>query len=286
MTNSKIIFVTGGTGNQGGAVAKNLSFQGFSVKVLTRNLGSAKAQNLSKLNIQLVKGDLNNSDTYREYLKDIYGIFSVQSFENGIDKEISQGIALATIAKEHNVKHFLYSSVAGAGPNTGVAHIDSKSGIENHIRQIGLPFTIIRPTSLYENFLIPQVKRGILNGKLVQPVHKNTILQYIASDSIGKVAVKVFRDSDQYFGKTLVLATEQLNAEEVAVLFSEVLDRPVKYKKLPAAITRLFLGKSVYKMFKWMDQESRFFSADVNATRKEFPGLLDLKTWITNNFCA
>ena len=286
MTNNKIIFVTGGTGNQGGAVAKNLSFQGFTVKVLTRNLSSMKAQNLSKLNIQLVKGDLNNSDTYREYLKDIYGIFSVQSFENGIDKEIRQGIALATIAKELNVKHFLYSSVAGAGLNTGVAHIDSKSGIENHIRQIGLPFTIIRPTSLYENFLIPQVKRGILNGKLVQPVDKNTILQYIASDSIGKVAIKVFQNSEQYFGKTLVLATEQLNAEELAVLFSEVLDRQVKYKKLPAVITRLFLGKSVYKMFKWMDKESRFFSADVNATRKDFPGLLDLKTWITNNFRA
>ncbi len=39
----------------------------------------------------MVKGDLNNADTYRQHLRDIFGIFSVQSFENGVNKEISQG---------------------------------------------------------------------------------------------------------------------------------------------------------------------------------------------------
>ncbi|MEP6627357.1 MAG: NmrA family NAD(P)-binding protein, partial [Ginsengibacter sp.] len=64
MTNDKIILVTGGTGNQGGAVARNLVRQGFTVKVLTRNTNSSKAQILKKLNIELVKGDLNNADSY------------------------------------------------------------------------------------------------------------------------------------------------------------------------------------------------------------------------------
>jgi hypothetical protein len=36
----------------------------FTVKALTRNPDLAKAQILKKLNIQLVKGDLNNGDTY------------------------------------------------------------------------------------------------------------------------------------------------------------------------------------------------------------------------------
>ena len=161
MINNKTIFVTGGTGKQGGAVASNLALKGFTVKVLTRNTTSAKAQILKKLNIQLVKGDLNNVDTYREHLKDVYGIFSVQTFENGIEKEIKQGIALATLAKEFGVMHFLYSSVVGAQLNTGVPHIDSKFKIEKYIRQLGLHFTIIRPTSLSENFLLPQVKNGI-----------------------------------------------------------------------------------------------------------------------------
>ena len=284
MTNNKTIFVTGGTGKQGGAVAINLLQAGFTVKVLTRNIDSAKALVLKKLNIELVKGDLNNADTYREHLKNMYGIFSVQTFENGVEKEINQGVTLATIAKELGVKHFLYSSVAGANLNTGVPLMDSKMKIENHIKQTGLPFTIIRPTSLYENFLIPQVKKGILKGKLVQPINSDTIQQYVAADDIGKVAVKIFLNSDLYLGKTIPLATEQLNAREVADIFSAVLNKKMEYKKLPVLITRLFMGKDLYKMFKWINEKSSFSKEDVESTRKEFPNLLSLKNWIQINF--
>ena len=284
MTNNKTIFVTGGTGNQGGAVARNLTQQGFIVKVLTRNPTSIKSENLKKMNIEVVKGDLNNADTYREYLKNVYGIFSVQTFENGVEKEINQGITLATVAKEFGVKHFLYSSVFGADLNTGVAHMESKFKIENHIKQIGLPFTIIRPTSLFENFLIPQVKKGILKGKLVQAINRNTVLQYIAAEDIGKAAVKIFQESERYLGKTIPLATEQLSTQEVADKFSEVLNKKIEYKKLPVLITRLFLGKNLYKMFKWMTEISSFQNEVVDLTKKEFPNPVSLKTWIERNF--
>ena len=284
MTNNNIIFVTGGTGNQGGAVARNLVSSGFTVKALTRHPDSAKALNLKKLNIQLVKGDLNNPDTYREYLKDVYGIFSVQTFENGVDKEISQGITLATLAKEVGVKHFLYSSALGTDLDSGISHIDSKLKIETHIKQSGLPFTIIRPSSLYENFLIPQVKKGISKGKLIQQVNGDTILQYVAAEDIGKAAVRIFENKERYVGKILPLATEQISTFEVAQIFSEVLNKKIEYKKLPALIIKLFIGKSVYKMFKWMDEKNRFSKENVDSKRKEFPNLLSLKTWIERNF--
>ena len=284
MTNTKIIFVTGGTGNQGGAVARNLSQQGFTVKVLTRNTNSANSVNLKKLNIELIKGDLNNTDTYREHLKNVDGIFSVQTFQNGVDKEIKQGTTLATLGKEVGVKHFLYSSVFGANLNTGVPHMESKHKIENYIKQTRLPFTIIRPTSLYENFLIPQVKNNILKGKLVQPIDSHTIQQYIAAEDIGKAAAKIFLNSNEYLGKTIPLAAEQLSTQEVADTFSNMLNIKIEYHKLPALITRLFLGKGLYKMFKWMNEKSSFTQEDIDSTRKEFPNLLSLRNWIGINF--
>jgi uncharacterized protein YbjT (DUF2867 family) len=284
MTNNKTIFVTGGTGNQGGAVARNLSQQGFIVKVLTRNTNSAKALNLNKLNIELVRGDLNNPGTFQEHLKGAYGVFSVQSFEDGVDKEINQGITLATIGKEAGVEHFLYSSVFGADMNTGVPHMDSKFKIENYIKQTRLPFTIIRPTGLFENFLIPQVKKGILKGKFVQPINRDTIQQYIAAEDIGKAATKIFLDSNKYVGKTISLATEQLSAQEVADTFSEVLGKKIEFQKLPTIVTRLFLGNGLYKMFRWMNEKSVFLMQDVELTRREFSNMLTLKNWIGMNF--
>jgi uncharacterized protein YbjT (DUF2867 family) len=284
MANDKIIFVTGGTGKQGGAVARTLAAAGFVVKVLTRNPGSAKAQALKAPNLQLVKGDLNNADTYREYLNDVYGVFSVQTFENGIQKEIRQGVTLASVAKDHGVEHFIYSSLVGADLDSGVPHMESKSIIENHIRQIGLPHTILRPASLYENFLIPQVRNGIEKGKLVQPTNGNTILQYVATADIGKAARKMFLERQKSLGRTIPLATEQLTTLQVADKFSAVLNKTVKYQKLPGIIARLALGKSVYKMFQWMNESNRFQNEDLDTTRQEFPDLLSLEDWIRMHF--
>ncbi|MEO8111548.1 MAG: NmrA/HSCARG family protein [Ginsengibacter sp.] len=284
MNNNKIIFVTGGTGNQGGAVARSLATRGFAVKVLTRNPGSAKALNLKNLDIQVVKGDLNDTASYREYLKDAYGIFSVQALDKNPEREIKQGCQLATIGKESGVKHFLYSSALGAELNTGVPHIDSKFKIENHVQQTGVPFTIIRPSSLYENFLIPQVKKGILKGKLVQPINRKTILQYVAAEDIGKAAAKIFENGETYIGRILPLATEQLSTSEVAQIFSEALNKNIEYKKLPALIARIFLGKSIYKMFEWANETNRFVIENIYVTKEEFPGLLSLKKWIETNF--
>ena len=286
MSNDKTILVTGGTGKQGGAVARNLKQHGYTVKVLTRNIDSPKALDLKRQNIILVKGDLNKPETYREHLKDVYGIFSVQTFENGISKEIRQGIGLATLAMDAGVKHFLYSSAIGAHLNTGVPHLESKFIIENHIRDMALPFTIIRPASFYENFLIPQVKKGILNGKLSQPINSNTIIPYIATDEIGKAAVNIFGNLKEYSGKTLTLGNELLNPLEVAEKFSKALNKKIEYKRLPAIIVRLFLGKNLYKMFRWMDESSALLVEDVESNRAEFPEMETLSNWIKINFKA
>jgi len=54
---AKTILVTGGTGNQDGAVARNLISKEFKVKVLSRNPSSINSLQLSNLGIQLVAGD-------------------------------------------------------------------------------------------------------------------------------------------------------------------------------------------------------------------------------------
>ena len=56
MRNSKTFFVTGATGNQGGAVARSLINRGFRVKALTRNSYSLAARNLHKMDVEIVQG--------------------------------------------------------------------------------------------------------------------------------------------------------------------------------------------------------------------------------------
>ena len=284
MESAKTIFVTGATGNQGGAVARNLLARGFNVKALTRNPDSQNAKNLKQLNADVIKGDLNDPSGFAEHLKNVHGVFSVQSFEYGIEKEIKQGVALADLAKQYTIPQFVYSSVIGSDAHTGIPHWESKFIIENHVKNLGLHYTILRPSSLYENFLIPPVKSGIQKGKLVTPTNKDTVQQFISAEDIGKISAEIFNNLSLYEGKTMVIAAEELSMQEVATIFSEALNKKITYSKLPNLVTRLFMGKDLYKMFSWINKNDAVFLKDMPAFKKEFPHLLDLKTWIKQKF--
>jgi len=280
----KTIFVTGATGNQGAAVAASLFKNGFAVKALVRKPDPVKAQNLKDQQVELVRGDLNDPDSFRDHLRDMYGVFSVQTFKNGIEREIKQGKDLADLAKEYGVKHFVYSSVSGADLNTGVPHFDSKHEIEKHIKQLDLPYTIIRPVSFFENFLIPEVKSRILKGKLASPIYKNKVQQFISVADIGEISSDIFLNKDRYLGKTITIGAEEMDMQEAASIFSQVLGKEIKYQKLPMLIVRLFMGKNLYKMFNWINNNDPVFIKDLETFKKAYSGLTGLKEWVQLNF--
>lgn len=61
---SKLIVVTGATGNQGGSVVNTfLGLPGWKVRAITRNPDSAKAQALKTAGAEVVQADLGNTDT-------------------------------------------------------------------------------------------------------------------------------------------------------------------------------------------------------------------------------
>jgi uncharacterized protein YbjT (DUF2867 family) len=284
MQNGKTVFVTGATGNQGGAVVRHLVKKGFYVKALIRNPGSPRAQLIVQDHVELVQGDLNDPDSYKNYLQNVDAVFCNLHFLEGVDKEIQQGLNLVTISKEQGVKHFLYSSVVGCDLNTGIPHWDSKFKIENHIKLTGIDFTILRPASLFENLLVPQVKSRILKGKLVLPSRKDIVQQFIGTDDIGRISSVVLYNPTKYAGRTISLASEQLDGSELAAVFSKVLKRDIKFQQLPMFIVRIVMGKGLTKMFRWINDNDAVFVKDIEENKKEFPGMLSIEKWIEDNF--
>jgi uncharacterized protein YbjT (DUF2867 family) len=276
------IFVTGANGNQGSASVRNLLSKGFYVKALVRNLPASKLY--SHTNLEIIKGDLDDVNSYRSQLYDCNGVFCLLTYIHGVNREVKQGIDLVNAAKENGIKHFVYSSVIGCDLNTGIPHWESKNKIENHIKASGILYTILRPTSLYENMLIPQVKSRILKGKLVLPTRKDTVQQFISSDDVGKIAANVFSDPEKYYGLTMNLAAEQMNGEELAVTFSKAMGREIKFQQLPMLITRLVMGRALAKMFRWVNNNDACFVKDMQSFKNEFPGMLSLEEWIKIHF--
>src|SRR5258706_2160002 len=142
----KFILVTGATGRQGGAVIRHLLNNNFNVKALTRTPESVSAQVLVAKGITIVKGDMSDPQSLFNAMKGCDGVFSIQNFfEYGTEKEIQYGKNMADAAKKNNISHFIYDSVCNADSKTGLPNFESKNIIEQYIKSIGLPATIIRP---------------------------------------------------------------------------------------------------------------------------------------------
>jgi len=283
MNEDRTVLVSGATGRQGGAVVRHMLAKGWKLRALTRNTSNHAAQELARMGVQLVQGDLEDPASLARAAQDVYGIYSVQDFwAVGAKREIQQGKNLADAGKKANVKHFVYSSVGGAERNTGIPHWDSKWEVEKYIRSLGVPATILRPAAFMETYYIDQVEIGILKGKLVDPIRADKPYQTIATDDIGAFVALAFVRPEHFIGKELEIAGSELTNPQAAEVFSQVLGKPVKFQKLPLPLVRLVLGKEFYLMFRWFNEAG--FNADIAGLRRQYPDirLHSLEEWLRN----
>src|SRR5215475_14314806 len=179
----KWVLISGATGRQGGAVIRHMLKKGWNLRALTRDPNSKAAQELQRKGVEVVQGDLEDPASLERAARGVYGIFSVQDYwVAGFLREVQQGKNLADIAKKTGVTHFVYSSVGGAERSSGIAPWETKWEIEKHIRQLGLPVTIFRPTGFMEIYHMLELEVGLLLGRFLDPVRHDKPYQSIATE--------------------------------------------------------------------------------------------------------
>jgi uncharacterized protein YbjT (DUF2867 family) len=282
MTNrAGTVLVTGATGRQGGAVVRSMLAHGWKLRALVRDPGAAAATALAERGVEVVRGDLENPPSLEKAVRGMQGVYSVQDFwAVGARREVQQGKNLADAARTAGVEHFVYSSVGGAERNSGVDHWESKWEIEQHMRNLGLPATILRPAAFMENYYIDQVEIGILKGKLMDPIRADKPYQTIAAEDIGAFAALAFARPTEFIGLEIEIAGSELTNPQAAQVFSRVLGKPVRFQRLPMPLVRLVLGKEFYQMFRWFNAEG--FKANIPELRRRYPEihLHTLEEWL------
>ena len=120
------IAVTGATGNQGGAIIRNLVGKGFTLRAMTRKPDGDAAKELAKQGVEIVNGDLDDVASLERALAGVWGVFAVQNtWEAGVSGG-GQGKRVRS-SREAGVQHYVYSSVGSAHRETGVPHFDNKA---------------------------------------------------------------------------------------------------------------------------------------------------------------
>jgi uncharacterized protein YbjT (DUF2867 family) len=268
MINNQKILVTGATGKQGGAVARQLLSHGHTVIAMTRKPNGEKARELAKLGAEIIQGDLDDSTSLQRATKGIWGVFAVQNtWEAGVEKEEQQGKRFAEVCRKAGVQHFVYSSVGSADRNTGIPHFDNKWRVEETVRSLDFPsYTIIRPVFFMENFLSPWFKPGIDEGKLMAALKPDTVLQMIAVEDIGKFGAWAFEEHEALNGYAIDIAGDECTMPEVAKTISLASGKKVKFVRAPIEEVRKS-SEDYAIMLEWFDAVG--YNADIDAISRE-----------------
>ena len=144
-----MVLVVGGAGHQGSIVVRRLRQHGFAVRVLTDEPNSAEMKALRRLDVEIASGGFDDRASLDRALHGVDALFMVlDQTDAGPSGRQKRGEAIGDAAKQAGVGHVVYS--AGTGSDHHVAYCDRSSEVEDHLRKIGLPLTVLRPVTIME----------------------------------------------------------------------------------------------------------------------------------------
>jgi uncharacterized protein YbjT (DUF2867 family) len=264
------VLVVGSTGNQGGAVVDHLlaSEQEFDVRGLTRDASSEQSKALAERGVTVVEGDLNDPETLREPVADADAVFAVTNFwTQGYDAQVQQGKNVADVAAEEGVDQFVFSGVGSHDEETGIPHFDSAGEIDEHIRSLDLPFTILKPVFFFEN-LEAFAEDIVDDGTLALPLAEGVGLQMVSNDDLGHAAAVAFERPDELVGESIDLAGDEKTLEETADVLSKVTGVDVEAVHVPIEDAYESFGEEFTVMCEWFNEVG--YSADIPALEAQF----------------
>jgi len=275
------VLVVGATGNQGGAVVDHLldSEAAFDVSGLTRDATSDAAEGLEARGVTMVEGDLNDPDSLRGPVGDADAVFAVTNFwTQGYDAQVEQGTNVATVAAEEGVDQFVFSGVGSHDEDTGVAHFDSANEIAEHVRDLDLPWTILKPVFFFENFET-FAEDIVEDGQIALPLAEGVGLQMVSNDDVGHAAAVALANPEEFVGEAIDLAGDENTLAEAAQILSAVTGVDVEPVHVPIEDAYETFGEEFTVMCEWFNEVG--YSADVDALEDRFGFAFDdLETYL------
>jgi uncharacterized protein YbjT (DUF2867 family) len=269
MSGKLTVLVTGASGNQGGAVARALLAKGHHVRAMTRNADSPAIRALVEAGAEVALGDFKAPESLRKASEGADTAFIMTTpFEAGLEEDTRQGMVGTSAAADAGVGHIVFSSVASVNKHTRIPHFESKWPVEQHLPELGVPWTISAPVWFMDNFVGPWYLPGLKEGKIVMPMPPDRKLQQVAVSDIGAFVATVIDGREKHFGKRYDIAGDELTGEEVAAILSRATGREIQYQSISPDLIRAD-NEDFAMMFEWFNAVG--YSADIEGLRKEFP---------------
>ena len=217
------VLVTGATGNTGSLLVPALLRENVDVRIFVRD--GSKAKSLKDLGAEVVTGDLDKPETIISAVKNVDKIYLLTW--NG-ETQLQQAENVIKFAKEAGKPHIVRHSMWGP-ENSRIIKQGYK--IEEMIKSSGLPWSILKPTFYMQNTMMA-----------TQTISSDGVIYWDMKDGkLGMIDVRDIADAafavitgEGYEGKEYILTgPEAISFNDVAKIFSKVLDKEIKYVNVP-----------------------------------------------------
>jgi uncharacterized protein YbjT (DUF2867 family) len=237
--------VVGATGMLGTEICRRLAAAGRSFRAMVRRTSDpAKKDVLKQLGPEVVEADLKDRASLDRACHGATAVITtptaISSRQEGDTFEtvdLQGQMSLVNAASAAKVEHYVFISVSSnLGKHGGNPLIEAKRSVENHLRQSGLNYTIIRPSFFMEIWLSPHLGFDFRNGKATIYGSGQNRISYISLDDVAQFAAEVLSNPAARNAVIELGGTEALAPIEVVRIFEEIAGRTFAIQFVPEEV--------------------------------------------------
>ncbi|GAA4520436.1 NAD(P)H-binding protein [Actinoallomurus oryzae] len=230
-----MIVITTPTGQIGHQVLDNVLERGAPVRVLARD--PSRLSPRVRERVEVVRGSLDDVGAVTEAFADAGGVFwlvpPTPTADSMRDRALEFTRTLCAAIGSQGVERLVYiSALRGDGDAPG-RHAPTSLIMDEMIEGTGVSCRALRMPAFMEN-LLQQIGPLKSQGVFFYPVSGDRRLPTCATRDVAATAARLLLD-DSWSGRASVpiLGPEDLSYDEMAQIMSEVLERPIRYQRVP-----------------------------------------------------
>jgi NAD(P)H dehydrogenase (quinone) len=256
VASSPELAVTGSTGYLGGLVARELAAAGSPQRLLVRDAGRAPE----------LEGAVPMVFAYADpvrakaVLKGVKTLFMVSAAE--AEDRLQQHYTFVDAAADAGVRHIVYTSFFGAGPDSVFTLGRDHYATEERIKASGMDYTFLRD-NFYLDFLpLLAGEDGVIRGPA-----GDGVVAAVARADVARSAVTVLRDPALHVGRTYDLTgPEDLSLARAAELMTAGTGRTITFRNETleeAYSSRASYGAPPWQVDAWVSTYTAIAAGDL-----------------------
>jgi len=264
-----LVLVIGGAEHEGAAAVRHLRQRGRPVRALLREGEDIAAERLYSAGASPVFADPGDLAAVERALAGVRSlVLSIDEADSGPRARLHEGRVVAEAAgRAPDLVELVY--IAGSGTEHHQISCDRSREIEELLRKLGLPLTVLRPVTLMEEIPWYWLHRYDSGLELATPYEPGLPLPLVAADDVGALAALAVIAPEQFAGHPQVtVAGDEATPRSIADELARDLGEPVRLTEV-----------QVEGVFMYPDAVGH--ARDLEWLRSVHPRLQTLRAWLT-----